>query len=167
MKKFLAITMLLLSGISSTPALSDEPDTRQTLQLNSSQRHHILSEMRMLLQGMQAIIQSLAEEDMPAVVQHARALGTKMPHKGEDHLHAVLPESFMKIGMSVHRSFDQIAEEAESAQDIRPTLKRLSDVVQICSTCHAAYQIQVSTSPEGRKSSAEHDHHRENTPTLD
>ncbi len=160
MQKFLPVIAISLLSIVPVPALSGDPDTRQILLLNSMQRHHILSEMRTLLQGTQAILQSLAEGNLPAVARHARALGREMPHKGEDHLHGVLPEAFMKMGMRVHQGFDQLAADAESSQDIQLILKRLSDITQICTACHTTYQIRINPLPESKKSHREHHFHQ-------
>ncbi|MFO7579274.1 cytochrome c [Nitrosomonas halophila] len=160
MKKISLIATGLLSVMLSASILASDPDTRQTLQLNAMQRHHILSEMRALLQGTQAIIQSLSEEDMAAVAKHARALGTTMPHKGENHLRSVLPEAFMKMGMSVHHGFDQIAAEAESTNNAGAIQKRLSDTMQTCVACHAAYQIRVERSAQGSQAHPPHGKHR-------
>ncbi|MGG7056200.1 hypothetical protein [Nitrosomonas sp. ANs5] len=156
MKKFFLITTSLLSAMLSASILASDPDTRQTLQLNAMQRHHILSEMRTLLQGTQAIIQALSEEDMTAVARHARALGTAMPHKGENHLRSVLPEAFMKMGMSVHHGFDQIAAEAESTNNAGAIQKRLSDTMQTCVACHATYQIRIGRPAQGSQAHPPH-----------
>lgn len=140
------ISLLLLSvwiGIFSTGAICSDPDTRHIIPLNMMQRHHLLSEMRALLEGMQVILQSLAKQDMAAIAKQARNLGTEMPHTGERHLHEILPKRFVAMGMQVHREFDQIAAEAEASQDSEAILQRLSDITRICSECHAAYQIRL------------------------
>lgn len=155
---FFILTSLLLSLLS-TSVLSSDPDKRQALPLTPMQRHHILSEMRTLLKGTQAILQGLATEDMSAISKHAHALGTRMPHKGEDHLHAVLPDEFVKMGMLVHQGFDQIAAEAESSKDEKKILAQLSDITQTCVVCHAAYQIQTKASPQNQTLHIEHREH--------
>lgn len=126
---------------------ANETDNRKALLLNEAQRHHILSEMRSMLLGTQQIIQALAEDDMLAVARHSRMLGMEMAHKGEDHLQSVLPDDFMQLGMSVHRSFDKIATDAETLKDSRHTLSQLSMTLQQCVACHSAYQIWTTDIP--------------------
>jgi cytochrome c556 len=159
MKNIFLIVAGLLLCLLSASALPSDPDKRQVLLLNTMQRHHILSEMRALLQGTQAILQGITDEDMHAIAEQARALGTEMPHKGENHLRSVLPDEFVKMGMSVHQGFDQIAAEAESSKDAKLILKLLSNTTQACVACHATYQIQVKTPPKNQKLRSEHDKH--------
>ncbi|PTN12855.1 hypothetical protein [Nitrosomonas aestuarii] len=135
---------VLILGMFAITTQAEDFDKRQVLTLTESQRAHIHEEMRALLTGTQKILFSLSEEDMTAVAQHAQSLGTHMAHKAEDHLKRVLPEKFMQLGMSVHRDFDQIAMDAESLKDSKHTLRQLSESMNKCVVCHAAYQIQTT-----------------------
>jgi hypothetical protein len=80
---------------------------------------------------------------MATVAREARALGLGMAGKGENHLKSVLPEAFMRLGMSVHRDFDSISQDAQSIKDPRHTLRQLSEVMKKCDSCHASYQIRI------------------------
>ncbi len=142
LKQILAIVMFLASGT----MMASEIDKRQVLPLNELQRDHILTEMRALLSGTQRILAALAQEDMTAVAGHARSLGMEMT-KGEDHLLAVLPKGFVQLGMSVHRSFDRIAADAESLKDAKYTLQQLSESMKTCTVCHDGYQIRTTKQP--------------------
>lgn len=153
------LAIVILSFIA-TASLAKDIDERQVLSLNEMQRHHILTEMRALLLGTQHILQALSEDDMLAVARHARMLGTEMAHTGENHLRSILPEDFMQLGMSVHKSFDQIAADAENLKDSRHTLAQLSVTMQHCVACHAAYQIRTTDLPaEAEAHPARHKHH--------
>ncbi len=155
LKKILATSLLLIS-ISAT---AEEIDTRRALPMNEMQRGHILSEMRALLAGTQGILSALTREDMASVADHARPLGTGMPHKGEDHMKAILPQEFMQMGMMLHRDFDQIAADAESLKDPKHTLKQLSDSMGKCVACHASYQIRVTgPSKHSQSKTIRHNH---------
>ena len=154
MKRTLALVLFLAS----TTSQANEVDKRQILPLNELQRDHILTEMRGLLSGTQRILAALAQEDMAAVAAHARSLGMGMKHKGEDHLQSVLPKAFMQLGLSVHRSFDQIAADAESLKDARHTLQQLSESMNTCAACHDSYQIRVTEEPEANPASIPHHH---------
>jgi hypothetical protein len=95
---------------------------------------------------------------MATVAREARSLGMGMVHKGEDHLKAVLPKEFMQLGMSVHKSFDKIAFDAESLKDPKHTLRQLGESMQKCNACHASYQIRVKDNPAS--SEMQHSHHQ-------
>ncbi|MBK6619090.1 MAG: hypothetical protein WAT53_03720 [Nitrosomonas sp.] len=159
MKKFSLILISAWIGLFSTSAISSDPDTRHVIPLNKMQRHHLLSEMRALLEGMQVILQSLAKQDMTAIAKHARSLGTEMPRTGERHLHEILPKPFVAMGMQVHRGFDQIAAEAETSQHPQTMLQQLSDITRICADCHATYQVRLRTASDHSESDEPH-HHR-------
>ena len=147
--------MILGLGLISVNAVANEFDQRQTIMLNEAQQAHVLTEMRSLLGGTQAILAALAADDMQAVAQHARPLGMSMTQKPENKLHAVLPEAFMMLGMSVHRDFDKIADDAEVVKDPKHTLRQLSETLSRCQGCHENYRIDVSTTNvmEGQHSS--------------
>jgi len=133
--------LLLILGVASTNAAA-EVDQRQAIRLNGAQRAHVLGEMRSMLSGTQAILTALSNDDMAAVAQQARALGMNMGHKAENHLHDLLPESFMQLGMSVHQDFDRIANDAEILKDPKHTLRQLSATMNTCGVCHEAYRLE-------------------------
>ncbi len=143
MNKFLALSLSLLT----LTAMADEVDKRPILPLTEHQRDHVLTEMRAMLLGTQRIMDALSRDDMPTVASEARSLGMGMAHKGEDHLKAVLPRDFMQLGMTVHKSFDKIALDAESLKDPKHTLRQLSESMQKCNACHAGYQIRITDKP--------------------
>lgn len=145
MKKMIISSLICLAVIPLSAA--NETDNRKALLLNEAQRHHILSEMRSMLLGTQLIIEALGADDMLAVARHARMLGMEMTHKGEDHLQSVLPDDFMQLGMSVHKSFDKLATDAETLKDSKHALSQLSITLQQCVACHAAYQIWTTDAP--------------------
>ncbi|MCX7184447.1 MAG: hypothetical protein NTW90_04285 [Nitrosospira sp.] len=144
MKKIIAMTLCLVA----TTVTANDIDERRVLPVTEMQRNHILTEMRALLAGTQNILSALARDDMAAVARHARPLGTGMAHKGEDHMQAALPQEFMRLGMSVHKDFDQIAADAESLKNPKHTLKQLSESMNKCVACHAAYQLRITDQPE-------------------
>lgn len=141
MKKFAALALSMFT----LTAAAGEIDKRQILPLTELQRDHVLTEMRAMLSGIQKIVDALSKEDLKAVAGEARPLGMGMAHKAEGHLRAVLPKDFMQLGTSVHKSFDKIAEDAESLKDSKLTLRQLSELLQKCNGCHANYQIGART----------------------
>jgi cytochrome c556 len=134
-------TVLLVCALLSVSALAQAEDKRQVLTVNEMQRNHVLTEMRALLSGTQAILAALAKDDMKAVAEAAKPLGMGMAHKAEDHLKGALPKEFMQLGMTVHQDFDQIAADAETKKDSKHTLKQLSESMAKCTACHEGYQL--------------------------
>ena len=130
-------------------SISNEFDQRQAVSLNQAQQAHVLSEMRSLLAGTQAIIVGLATDDMDAVAKQARLLGMAMKKKPENKLHGVLPKAFMMQGKAVHRAFDNIANDAESIKDPKHTLKQLGEALKLCQGCHEMYRIEANNTNMG------------------
>lgn len=55
-----------------------------------------------------------------------------------------MPDEMRALGMAMHAQASKFAEEAAKAQqgaDLRPALAELSQVVQACNACHAAYRL--------------------------
>jgi cytochrome c553 len=148
MKRFCLALALWLSG--TNLSFAEESDPRQELILTEAQRHHVLSEMRALLDGTQQILSALAEEDMTRVAASAEALGLNMAHKAEDHLHHILPKEFMHLGMSLHQDFDQIAVDAKNKPAPKKILHQLSAAMGKCAACHNAYQIRTGIQDNAR-----------------
>jgi hypothetical protein len=134
-----------------TAAAASEVDKRQVVTLSELQRDHVLTEMRALLSGTRNILDALSRDEMGTVAREARALGLAMAGKGENHLKSVLPESFVRLGMSVHRDFDNISHDAQSIKNPVHTLRQLSEAMKKCDSCHASYQIRVKEDAEGDK----------------
>jgi hypothetical protein len=124
-------------------------DPRQTLPLNQAQQAHVLSEMRSLLAGTQAIVTALATDDMETVAKQARLLGMGMKKKPENKLHGILPKAFMMQGKAVHTAFDRIADDAESIKDPKHTLMQLGKALSICQGCHEMYRIEANNTNVG------------------
>ena len=143
--QILKILPVVILGLVSINAVANEFDQRQTIMLNEAQQAHVLTEMRSLLSGTQAIVAALAADDLQAVTQHARALGMSMKQKPENKLQTVLPEAFMLLGKSVHRDFDKIADDAERVKDPKHTLRQLSETLKQCQGCHESFRIDVAT----------------------
>ncbi len=124
-------------------------DRRQTLLLNQAQQAHVLSEMRSLLTGTQAIVAALDTDDMETVAKQARLLGMGMKKKPENKLHGILPKAFMMQGKAVHMAFDRIADDAESIKDPKHTLKQLGEALSVCQGCHEMFRIEANNTNSG------------------
>jgi hypothetical protein len=145
--------LIISAALFAAPLYAQAADNRQILYLSEPQRSHVLTEMRSLLDGTQKIIGALARDDMAAVADAAKAIGLNMGHSAEHALHDVLPKSFMMLGMSMHKDFDFIAQDALAIKNPKHSLHQLSETMQKCTVCHATYQIQTST-PANKVSAA-------------
>jgi hypothetical protein len=157
LKNMLGIGLFLFGAA----AAANEVDKRQVVPLSEHQRDHVLTEMRSLLSGTRNILDALSRDDMATVAREARALGLGMAGKGENHLGSVLPEAFMRLGMSVHKDFDNISLDAQAINDPRHTLRQLSEAMKKCDSCHVSYQIRVEKEPAGAKPLPSHRQHHQ------
>jgi hypothetical protein len=90
------------------------PDGRKTVLLGSNERNLVLTEMRGMLETVQILVDGVKEGDMKQVAQAARVSGMAAAADVNPALMAKLPIEFKRLGLSVHRRFDEIAATAES-----------------------------------------------------
>ena len=119
------------------------PDGRVAIVVEPPERDLLLQEMRLFLEGLQAMAAGLEKDDLGAVASAARALGSKMNGDVPAALMTKLPLEFKTLGLSVHRDFDQIALDAEGLGMPKHTLGQVSAVMQKCVACHRTYQLRT------------------------
>jgi hypothetical protein len=119
-------------------------DGRTALLLEESERDIVLSEMRAFLVSVQGIVQSINNEDMPAVAAHARGVGMAAAGDVPGTLMGKLPAAFKKLGFGTHRSFDQLALDAEQLGDPQHAMEQLAELMGNCVACHATYRIDIA-----------------------
>lgn len=134
-----AATMLFVMGNTTT---SD--DGRSAIHMNGSERDLVLAEMRGFLEGVEAIIDAVAENDMKSVSESARKVGMGNVEGVPVSLMAKLPLEFKSLGMATHNAFDDLAVEAEDMGDREVVLQKLGSILGNCTTCHAGYRIDIS-----------------------
>lgn len=102
----------------------------------------ILSEMRKLLQGVQGIIKAVARKDFKEAAIKARSNGMVMASEAPHHpaLMTKLPMNFKKLGFGVHKSFDALADRAESMTG-EEILNETATIMNACVSCHTSYRI--------------------------
>jgi hypothetical protein len=137
------LCLLAVLCLPCTASNAGEDDTRTVVQLAPPQRAMVLAEMRQFLSGLQQVAQALARDDMETVARVTRPLGSPMTQHMDPALRAALPESFRKLGFSVHADFDRIALDAEGLGDPQHTLSQLGETLAKCVACHDAYQIRA------------------------
>ena len=122
----------------------ESDDGRTSIILNEDEKDYVLLEMRGLLEAVHTITVGLADNEMEDISSAAKKLGTGHTGKEPVSLITKLPLEFKMLGMATHGIFDEIALEAEGLGDPAIILDKLSDVLNNCTTCHAAYRFDVS-----------------------
>lgn len=138
MMRFLILLGLTLAA-SAAPAAP--PAMRSPVLVDTETRALVLAEMRGLLEGVAGITQALSREDLEAVARHARALGTGMTGDLPAASMQRLPPQFRRMGLAMHRAFDQLALDAEQLGDPSHSLGQLGAVLQGCVACHARFRL--------------------------
>jgi hypothetical protein len=126
---------------------STEPaeDGRVAVILEPAERTLVLREMRDFVAGVQRIADALSRDNMKDVASAARAMGTVKMHDAPVAMMGKLPLGFKTLAFGVHRGFDGMAMDAEGIGMPKHSLAQLSDILQKCVACHAAYQLRTAT----------------------
>ena len=122
-------------------------DDRVKIVLKPDERHLVLWEMRSFLNVVQTITDALTREDMQAVAEAARSMGSGAANQIPPQTVAKLPETFQMLAGTVHNTFDVMALDAESLGDPMHTQRQMSQMLQTCNACHGIYQIAVENEP--------------------
>lgn len=133
---------VLLTGIT-LPAVS--ADNRTVIWLDKTEKSLLLSEMRQFLVASQTILAASLKDDMETVKITARQVGIQQMNSTPTSLREKLPKGFKTLGPKIHRGFEDIAYEAETMGDSTVILEKLATLQQTCISCHATYQIKLST----------------------
>ena len=135
--------VLLMVFLSAAPVsfAGEEIDKREKLHLNETERHHVLSEMRLFLNSVQQIVQAVSEEDFKLVAKYAKQAGRAGVGGAPRTLRAKLPKKFRQLGSQTHAKFDLLAMDAADLEDSGHVLSQLSSLMTNCIACHASYRI--------------------------
>lgn len=118
-------------------------DDRVKIVLKPDERHLVLLEMRSFLNVLQIISDAVTREDMTAVAEAARSMGSGAANQIPPQTVAKLPETFQMLAGTVHTSFDVMALDAESVGDPMHTQRQMARMMQTCNACHGIYQVAV------------------------
>jgi uncharacterized protein with beta-barrel porin domain len=135
----------LAASLSMAGALAADvgTDDRVKIELKPDERHLVLLEMRSFLNVLQIISDAVTREDMTAVAEAARSMGSGAANQIPPQTVAKLPETFQMLAGTVHTSFDVMALDAESLGDPMHTQRQLARLMQTCNACHGIYQVAV------------------------
>ncbi len=139
-------TMAYLFVIKGSVAPSD--DGRTAVILSAGERDLVLTEMRGFLESVQAITMGVVKKDMKRVYENAHKAGMVNAGEVPTSLMGKLPLEFKKLGMATHKAFDDLALEAQDIGDPQIMLSKLGTLMNNCTTCHAAYKLDIERTKE-------------------
>ncbi len=119
-------------------------DGRLAIQLTTSERDLVLTEMRTFLESVQQITQGMANNNFGAVTDAANRVGRAAQQGMPGTLIGKLPLEFKKMGFDTHAQFSQLALDAEQLGDGDHTLEQLATLLQNCVACHATYKFETA-----------------------
>lgn len=132
------------------PASAAEPERaeRQAIELTSTERDYLLSEMHANLTAFESLLGALAREDGRTAEQAAVTRGT-VGFRGRDSIRpttlaAKLPPAFKAMSAALRESFDQLAAGIVARETTAQSLERMSHLTAICNSCHASFHFTTS-----------------------
>ncbi|WP_455209675.1 hypothetical protein [Kaarinaea lacus] len=139
---FIVIVFVMLVA----PALADDKDSRQLVELPPQMRQHMLANMRDHLQAIAEIHNALssANFDKAADIAENRLGMSSLTSHGASHMATFMPKEMQSIGTQMHRSASQfavIAQESAVDGNLKRAIEGLAQVTQHCVSCHAAYRV--------------------------
>jgi hypothetical protein len=129
--------MMFASGDKTTIAT----DGRQAIQLEPQQRDLVLAEMRTFVDSLRDITLALGTDNSAMFQKAALKVGLKAQEGVPLDMMKALPLGFKKLGMDTHQKFDDLAALAEQGAGTEELLTELSQLLNNCVACHAAYQL--------------------------
>ena len=118
-------------------------DGRAAVELQTSERDFVLSEMRGLLSATKDILEGANQGDMQRVIKAASAAGMAGAADVNPALMTKLPLEFKTLGMSVHHDMDDIAKAAENGAPAQKILNMVSYTLTKCVACHSVWQFKT------------------------
>ena len=137
-----AVTIAVLIWFFARGGTATVTDDRTVIALHPEERELVLIEMRGLLAATQGILEGANQNDMPRIIEAARAAGMAAVADANPAMMARLPLEFKALGMDIHHDMDGIAKAAEDGKSTAELLKMTSNTLTKCVACHAVWQIK-------------------------
>ncbi len=118
-------------------------DGREPIYVSAEERASLLGEMRGFLETVQGTVDALVAEDMAAIAELNAASGMRAAAGTPAELTAKLPEPFRQLGVSTHKIFDGIAQEATDMGDPAAITAQIGTLLGNCTACHASYRFEI------------------------
>lgn len=141
--KLILVALTTAAFTGSATASNENSGERQALLLTTTERTLVLTEMRLFLASVQAIVEGVSKDNLPLIIKAARKVGAKAQPAMPASLTRKLPLTFKKLGRDTHKKFDMLALDAEQLGDPQYSLQQLSELMNNCVACHATYKISL------------------------
>ena len=143
----LMLLVLLIVSLPVTRAQTNEviPSTRQAIILTRNEQDYLIAEMHRNLSAISSLIGALAQGESASAAQAAASrglasYGDQDPNRPTT-LSAKLPPAWKPMAMSLRQGFDQLAQGITANEPAQTSLRRVSQLMAICSGCHASFQF--------------------------
>ena len=125
---------------------SQAEDNRIKVDLPEMMRDHLMANMRDHLETLELITSNLAKHDYEAAADAAeKRLGmSSLELHGAKHLGQFMPKEMGMIGTRMHHAASRFAVAARNAEvdgGLDKAFAALTEVMQQCIACHAAYRV--------------------------
>ncbi len=137
--QFLCVSLMVASPLTAQSL----DDGREPIYLTAEERASLLGEMRGFLETVQGTVDALVDEDMEAIAALNSAAGMRAAAGTPASLTAKLPEPFRLLGVSTHKLFDGIAQEATDMGDPAEITAQIGGLLGNCTACHASYRFEI------------------------
>lgn len=114
-------------------------DGRQSIEVPVEVRDAIRLEMRTMLGSLHTLLAAGARGDTLAMREAAARSG--LAPSADVALEKLLPEKFLKLGMSTHRQFDELAVALPTGLPADSLVARLGRITANCVACHETYGL--------------------------
>lgn len=143
MKPLFALALVAALGVA--PALAQDGDTRELVNLPAPMRQHMLANMREHLLTVSEIQRALGAGEFQRAADLAeKRLGlSSLAAHGAAHMAPFMPKPMQDIGTQMHKAASQfsiLAQEAGADGNVGRAVGALSKVTEQCVACHAAYR---------------------------
>jgi hypothetical protein len=124
---------------------------RMAVQLTESERDFILNEMRAQLNMLYVMSEGLSRKDLATVAAAAKRRGSDTLNTAPAAVFERTPAPFRDMIVASRAKIDQIAVEAGNKVEPEVILKRTTELLQLCNSCHAEWQLKVIAPPPARR----------------
>lgn len=129
-------------SVRSSPGSLADVDRRTAIEVDAATRAAVLTEMRTMLKGVQAIVIGAVNQDTAAIRAAALKAGMRAASETNPAIQEQLRGDFVQIGMRTHAAFDILAADvAQGNQTVM--LRRLATIMGNCVGCHEQWRLVV------------------------
>ena len=140
----------MLSPVKAQPAPKVAPGhvlvpagKRMVVQLTESEREFILNEMRAQLDMLYVISEGLSRKDLSTVAAATKRRGSDTLNTAPAAVFERTPGPFRDMIVASRAKIDQIAADAGNHVAPETVMTRVTELLQLCNSCHADWQLKV------------------------